>query len=124
MPSGYGKININKKSWLAHRFVLFLKNGFIDSEKVVDHLCKNPSCVNPEHLELVTQKENIIRGKAKEAKRATWATNTHCVNGHEFTEQNTVWHFCSERDRPRRKCKICQNKYTKKYRSKFHEKQT
>lgn len=47
----------------------------------LDHLCRNRACVNPEHLEPVTQAEN--------ARRSAAASKTHCVNGHEFTPENT-----------------------------------
>jgi HNH endonuclease len=47
--------------------------GHIPDELEVDHLCENPWCVNPKHLELVTHKENV---------RRTWMRRTHCRNGH------------------------------------------
>jgi len=63
---GYGKFWCLNESYGAHRVSLWLK-GLItlrtnnDWLEVVDHLCKNKSCVNPEHLEIVTAKENIRR---------------------------------------------------------------
>lgn len=47
----------------------------------LDHLCRVPACCNIEHLELVTHRENMRRGR--------WGTATHCIHGHEFTPENT-----------------------------------
>ena len=60
--------------------------GPIPAGLTIDHLCKNHSCVNPTHLEVVTQKINILRGESFAAKRAR---QTHCKHGHEFTPENT-----------------------------------
>lgn len=53
---------------------------------VLDHLCRITLCCNPEHLEPVTQAENIMRGIAPSAFNAV---KTHCKRGHEFTPENT-----------------------------------
>jgi HNH endonuclease len=53
----------------------------------LDHLCRNPKCVNPEHLQIVTNKENILRGVSFTAENAS---KTHCVRGHELTPDNLV----------------------------------
>lgn len=52
---------------------------------VLDHLCRNTRCVNPKHLEAVTQKENILRGIGISAQNAV---KTHCWRGHPFKESN------------------------------------
>lgn len=57
---GYGLYD----GWPAHRFVYVFMRGPIDDDLVIDHLCRNHGCVNPDHLEPVTQQENIRRGWA------------------------------------------------------------
>lgn len=63
---------------------------------VPDHLCRNRPCVNPWHIEIVTHRENTLRGTAPTAVNAA---KTHCVHGHEFTPENTYvspqgWRWC------------------------------
>ena len=79
--TGYGSFRFNRKTKLAHRFSYELYKGVIPDGLVIDHLCKNTLCVNPDHLEAVTNKENIMRSEYKE--------KTHCPHGHEYTKENT-----------------------------------
>jgi hypothetical protein len=58
---GYGKMRVNYKYWLAHRYSLTLYLGRpINSGMVVMHICDNPSCVNPLHLSEGTQRDNQL----------------------------------------------------------------
>lgn len=61
-PSGYGNLFRDGKWWIAHRYYYTQTFGHIPDDCVIDHLCKNTSCVNPDHLEAVSQKENLDRG--------------------------------------------------------------
>jgi hypothetical protein len=74
---GYGHVSIDGKLWLAHRAFYALFKCEIPSGMHIDHLCRNTRCVNPDHLEPVTQAENNRRAK-----------RTHCKRGHEFTQDN------------------------------------
>lgn len=83
----------------AHRLAYQLANGPVPAGQVVDHLCRNRACVNPAHMEIVSNAENVRRGRAG----ARWAeiqtSRTHCVNGHEYTPENTYmrrgkWRTC------------------------------
>ena len=59
---GYGRIDIDGRTFLAHRLVYERRVGPIPAGLQLDHLCRNPGCVNPAHLEPVTSRENRLRG--------------------------------------------------------------
>jgi hypothetical protein len=99
--NGYGKLSKGPHRAghiRAHRAAWETMVGPIPDGWEIDHLCRNPPCVNPDHLEPVPPRINVMRGQSFAAKNAR---KTHCVHGHEFTESTTAWFG------GRRQCKPC-----------------
>ena len=94
---GYGSFRIGRRSHAAHRVAWELLVGPIPEGLVLDHLCRNPSCVNPDHLEAVSIPENVRRGLK------TYAIRTTCKHGHDITDPANV----KTRPNGRRECRIC-----------------
>jgi hypothetical protein len=87
LRSGYGRFRGGAGPLVtAHRYAYRLLVGPIPEGLVLDHLCRNGACVNPAHLEPVTQRENLRRGTGF---NATNAAKTHCPAGHPYSEANT-----------------------------------
>ena len=84
----------------AHRYLYELVKGKIPDGLVIDHLCRNPKCVNPNHLEAVTNKENLLRGNGFGGVNSR---KTHCKRGHELTPEN-IYGGIKGRGRD---CKLC-----------------
>lgn len=82
IPSGYG--NFDRAA--AHRTGYEMLVGPVAADMHVDHLCRNPGCVNPAHLEPVTCQVNTLRGVGPSARNAA---KTECQNGHPFTPEST-----------------------------------
>ncbi len=101
---GYGTVQFNRRTQYAHRAAYFTHVGPIPEGLELDHLCRNPACCNPSHLEPVTHAENLHRGS-----RATMPT---CINGHELKGDNLI--ALNGRGKERR-CKICHRERMKGY---------
>jgi len=85
--NGYGSFTVWRVGTIwAHRMVYERVVGPIPEGLELDHLCRVRRCVNPQHLEPVTRRENARRGESPAGLKAR---QTHCKRGHEFTEQNT-----------------------------------
>lgn len=88
----------------AHRVVYELYRGPIPDGLGLDHLCRIRHCVNPDHLEPVTQRENLLRSPLTGP--GANARKTHCKRGHEFTPENTLQMPSRGTSRT---CRICRN---------------
>lgn len=101
---GYGRFREGNTQLLVHRVFYEHFKGPIPKELVIDHLCRNRACQNPAHLELVTRRENVVRGENHVAKQIA---ATHCHNGHEFTTDNTIRDRRRDGRDPGRRCRTC-----------------
>lgn len=96
-PDGYGHIKRNKKMYMTHRYVYEKLNNPIPSNMTVDHICRVRSCCNPDHMDIVTQGENMRRSPRFNL------SAIHCKRGHEFTPENSYMY----KNGSRRTCRKC-----------------
>lgn len=101
--NGYGTANTPHGAVYAHRAVYEHLVGPIPQGKELDHLCRNPRCVNPAHLEPVTRRENQRRGVSPSGKNMA---KTHCLRGHALEGHNLcIVHRTN--GKTDRRCRIC-----------------
>lgn len=106
---GYGIFSSQGKSLRAHRVSYEQHKGPIPEGLQIDHLCRVHCCVNPDHLEAVTPKENTLRGFGHTAVNAK---KTHCPKGHPYAGENLALYGHA------RCCKICLHAREKRFRQK------
>lgn len=100
--AGYGALNLRSAPRMnAHRASYIAFNGPVFAGVDIDHLCRQPLCVNPDHLEAVTHQENC---------RRRGAALTHCKNGHPFGD--------AVDSRGSRRCRVCDADRSLRYRQK------
>lgn len=108
-PHGYGHFMVSATyRTYAHRWFLgHLRGRPLGHGELAIHSCDNPPCVNPAHLRVGTQIDNmqdcVARGRHRNPIADELRQRTHCVHGHEFTEANT-YRYPSGR---KRGCRIC-----------------
>lgn len=90
---GYGKLGVAGRFVAAHRLSFEMFHGAIPAGMQLDHLCCNPRCVRPDHLEAVTNAENMRRRRER---------RTHCSHGHPLTKANLYVSPSGEH-----KCRTC-----------------
>lgn len=96
---GYGRTRMNGVDHYVHRLVYEDRYGPASRGLQLDHLCRIRACCNPDHLEPVTQQENILRGNGASARNAR---KTHCPEGHPYSPENTL-----RRANGDRRCRTC-----------------
>lgn len=109
--TGYGQHGVYKnairKDYLAHRYSYELYIGKMPNGFCIDHLCRNRWCVNPDHLEPTTLKENVLRGIGV---CAINHQKIHCIHGHLLSGKNL---YITPDNR--RQCKVCNYNRTIKH---------
>lgn len=110
---GYGVLEISGQQKLAHRVSLQIHGVELGQE--TDHLCRNRLCVNPEHLEPVTRRENTARGRGK---ASSAIRNNTCKRGHPLSGDNL-----SIRGGKYRRCRTCARIWAEDYRNRKREKE-
>jgi hypothetical protein len=119
--SNRGQFSISGRTVSAPRAVLeFLAGQDVPSHLYALHNCDNPNCVNPDHLWLGTQQDNMddMRDKGRER-----VHSTHCPSGHRYTKDNTAWRRAgNSNNRQVRRCRTCSREQSKRSYEKHKEK--
>ena len=93
---GYGRFRLtHTRETRAHQFAYELMEGPIPEGFEPDHLCRNPRCVNPAHIEIVTHEVNMFRSRG-------FHRRTYCQRGHPFDQVNTFVYRSGKRG-----CRTC-----------------
>lgn len=106
---GYGRWDTKDGQAKAHRRMFEMAKGPIPRGLDLDHLCRNPPCVNPDHLEPVTHKVNMLRGINPPAMNKR---KTHCPKGHPLSGDNL---FAGAHRTGKRDCRTCSMERSRKY---------
>lgn len=114
---GYGITYYKGKVFKAHRMAYAENGGTLIKGMVIDHICKNRSCINPAHLRQVTPRQNVLENS--DGLAAKNKAKTHCSKGHLLTPDNLVENGLRV---GRRNCKICWEKKDLKYKAEHGDK--
>ena len=110
---GYGMCRFNGRNRLVHKVMYERFIGQVPEGKELDHICRNRACCNPYHLDAVPHRINVLRGISPFAEKAL---QTHCINGHAFTTENTFLH-----PNGGRQCRQCHRDcFNRRYREKMN----
>ncbi len=119
LPLGYGRIWTGRRTKNGspigegpHRIIMKELFGEIPDGMHVDHLCKNPPCWNPDHLEVVTEQENLRRSRRKIHR---YVRPDFCKNGHDLTGHN--WSPPNPNSRSKYRCKVCHRERVAAYKA-------
>lgn len=103
--SGYTRINDDGRIRRCHRAMYEEAVGAIPDGLVCDHICRVRNCVNPAHIEIITQRANVLRGDHPLV--LLWRTNT-CKRGHSLDGAYLA-------PDGSRRCRTCQDEHNVRY---------
>ena len=113
---GYGRYWRDGRQVYAHRAAFEAAFGPIPDGLVIDHLCRNRACVNPEHMEAVSTRETTLRADSPAARAAR---SDVCAHGHPYDDANTLVRSSRTRTgwvRTWRQCRTCHREHMRRNR--------
>lgn len=120
-PYGYAQVSVHGRQHRAHRLAYQTTYGDIDTALVIDHKCEQKNCINPDHLEPVTQLENVARHYRKRYGTGRIlrenVCDLYCPHGHRITAAN-IKIITRENGRKAPLCRICDRAAKKRYKQK------
>lgn len=119
MPNGYGRTYFRGRGEYVHRIAYLLTRGDIRAGLSIDHLCRNRACMNVDHMELVTLRENTLRNESPSMRLYRAGV---CGRGHSMTPENV---YVRERlgKKPYRRCRECRREYERTHDFRLRERE-
>jgi hypothetical protein len=103
---GYAEVSLDGLVFKSHRVAYSDLIESVPTDKMIDHLCRNRKCVNPDHLQIASDKMNVRTGFSPSG---VHARKTHCPQGHPYDNVNTYWWNGTNRQ-----CKTCKREHDKR----------